>query len=190
MTDGKYELMTCAALAAGLMFCSGCVIVVPDSPDTGAADTLQTGASAAGTLMSHDVTLDVRSVSAPTNSVSSHRLTQRMFLTLQEQFRSRGLRVMPSGGTHVELNVSLQKIMLYDDPELTWHTYVVMSDARVTTKDKPEEKCSFVVDGRELEGRRYSVLEREALAPVEAELMKQIDAWLSAVLKCKTDTAQ
>lgn len=195
MTDGKYELMTCAALAAGLMFCSGCKTLTGDT-DRLKGDHVEipipvTETAALGPFVSRDVTLAVMTDPATTNAALTTTMAQTMGLQLQERLRSRGHRILQSGGALLELRVSLREFRPYPkDEELTWRSYMATADVQVPVVGGKTQRRTFAVDGQQLKGKRFHIQESAALTPVQAELLTQIDAWLTGVLKSAPEVAR
>lgn len=196
MTDGKYELMTCAALAAGLMFCSGCKTLTDDT-DRLKGDHVEipipvTETTALGPFVSQDVTLAVMIDPGTTNAALTTAMAQTMGMQLQERLRSRGHRILQSGGgALLELRVSLREFRPYPkDKELAWRAYMATADVQVPVVGGKTQRRTFVVDGQQQKGKKFHILESAALMPVQTELMTQIDAWLTGVLKSAPEVAR
>ena len=195
MTDGKYELMTCAALAAGLMFCSGCKTLTGDT-DRLKGDHVEipipvTETTALGPFVSRDVTLAVMTDPATTNAALTKAMAQSMGMQLQERLRSRGHRILQSGGALVEMCISLREFRPYPkDKELTWRAYVATADVQVPVAGGKTQRGTFVVDGQQLKGKKLFIQESAALSPVQAELLMQVDQWLAGVLKSAPTAVQ
>ena len=195
MTDGKYELMTCVALAAGLMFCSGCKTLTGD-PDRLKGDRVEipipeAETTAQGPFVSRDITLAVMSDPGTTNVALTTTMAQTVGLQLQERLRSRGHRILQSGGALLELRVSLREFRPYPkDKELAWRAYMATADVQVPVVGGKTQRRTFVVDGQQQKGKKFHILESAALMPVQTELMTQIDAWLTGVLKSAPEVAR
>ena len=195
MTDGKYELMTCVALAAGLMFCSGCKTLTGD-PDRLKGDRVEipipeAETTAQGPFVSRDITLAVMTDPGTTNVALTTTMAQTVGLQLQERLRSRGHRILQSGGALLELRVSLREFRPYPkDEELTWRAYVATADVQVPVAGEKTQRRTFVVDGQQLKGKKLFIQESAALSPVQAELLMQVDQWLAGVLKSAPTAVQ
>ena len=205
-------LPVCATLAAGFLAYAGCVTeetsqdrfsgerveipvcetakqpavkaaAKPVKPAPKTAGKPEKQAKVKAVNSARDLTLSVTTSPTTSNVTLTKSLALAAGVKVQEQLRSRGYRVLAAGGKAVKLNFSLQEYRPYKDEKLDWRTYIATADIEVPAEKGAVARNTFVVDGRTLEGKLYYIQESAALAPVQNELLKQIETWLASVLK-------
>jgi len=175
-------MSACAALAAGLLVGTGCATDSRNHLDGNRVDISENDQAVLGPFVSRDVSLVVLTGPKTTDQKLTERVAQTMGSQLKNRLRARGHRVLPTGGALVEFRVSLKEYRPYKDKALSWRAYEVTADVQVPVAGGAVQRWTFNVDGRNLGKKKYYIDENAALAPVQDELMKQVDEWISAVL--------